>query len=379
MAIDLGKYIFIDQHAHLLLKRQQELDVLGFRKSLSESRSISFLQDHFSQSIFYQDLLARCGALWGVQGEEALLEYRAKAQPTDYIRELFDDVSIGGLIIDDGFASQEMIEIGEFAQITGRPVWRACRIEQALEVALRQASSFAELSSLFIETLGHQGRVKTVALKTIAAYRGGLDLEVVTKDQAINDFDSAKSFFSESGQARITRRPLYDYLLLEAFDFACANNLPVQIHSGIGDDDQDLRSSNPLCLRKILHAQRFAAVNFVFLHCYPYVAEAAHLASLYPHVYFDLSLSLTQNSPIAKDMIATALAGAPSTKLLAGTDGHSVPESYWYGAVTWKRALASALEGLIDSNFITSKQAEDTASSILFGNARRVYGLEGLF
>jgi hypothetical protein len=379
VAIDLSKYIFIDQHAHLLLKRQQELDAIGFRKCLSESRSISFLQDHFPQSLFYQDLLSQCGELWGVEGEESLIEYRVKAQPTDYIREMLDDVSIGGLIIDDGFSSDEMIEIGEFAQITGRPVWRACRIESVLESTIKQVNSFPELASLFIESLAHQGRIKTVALKTIAAYRGGLDLSLVTKEQAINDFDQAKSTLMQSQHPRITRRPLYDYLLLQAFDFAQANNLPVQIHSGIGDDDQDLRSSNPLCMREILRAQRFSSTNFVFLHCYPYVAEAAHLASLYPHVYFDLSLALTQNSPIAKEMILTALSGAPASKLLAGTDGHSVPESYWYGALTWKRALAAALDTLIESNFLTIKQAEDTASSILFANAKELYGLEGLF
>ncbi|HEY9869497.1 MAG TPA: amidohydrolase family protein [Candidatus Obscuribacterales bacterium] len=377
MPVDLSRFIFIDHHAHSLLKGHLQLDALAFRQRFSESRSISQLEKHSLSSLPYRDVLRRLDSLLGKGSEEALLEYRAEQPEQAYLNTLWDDVSIGAMIIDDGFHPAEMMGLSQLAHLSGRPVYRCARIETVLEECLARAGSFTELSRLFQKSFSEHGAVRTVALKSIAAYRGGLELEVVSAQDAHNDFDRVKAQF-KTGSSRIKRGKLYHYFLLQAFELAATKNWPVQLHAGIGDDDEDLREADPLCFRKVLHSQAFAKTNFVFLHCYPFVGQAAYLASIYPNVYFDLSLAVSLASPLAADMILEALTVAPVTKLLAGSDGHSIPETHWYGALSWKRGLTHALARLVAEEFLTVPEAEDVAARVLHDNARRLYGLDDL-
>src|SRR5262249_37375838 len=374
MAIDLSNFIFIDHHAHSILKGHLQLDAIAFRQCFSETRSIGQLENHTASSIHYIDMLRKLGAHTGATSEESALEYRA-CQPEDmYLNELWDDVAIGGLIIDDGFHPAEMMGLPQLSSLCGRPIYRCVRIESVLEECLRKASSFTELSRFFHKHLDDRGPVGTVALKSIAAYRGGLELDVVSAPEAHSDFDNVKSHMKSRG-ARIARGKLYHYFLLEAFELAASKNWPVQLHAGIGDDDEDLRQANPLCFRKILHSQTFVKTNFVFLHCYPFVAEAAYLASLYPNVYLDLSLAVSLVAPMAEEMISVALAGAPTTKLLAGSDGHGIPETHWYGALCWKRALEKVLQRFESDGFLDETEAQDVGARVLHENARELYAL----
>jgi predicted TIM-barrel fold metal-dependent hydrolase len=147
----------------------------------------------------------------------------------------------------------------------------------------------------------------------------------------------------------------------------------MQIHTGIGDRDADLRRCDPSYFRAILEAQTFAKTNFVFLHCYPFVRQAAILASLYANVYFDLSLSVTLNSPQAANLFVDALSIAPFTKILMGTDGHSVPETYWYASLSMRAGLSAALSSLIGQSFLTEEEAMDIAAHLLHKNSERLY------
>lgn len=374
MSVDLSKFIVIDHHAHSILKGHLQLDAIAFRQCFSETRSIGQLENHVASSIPYMDMLGKLGSYTGAASEDGILEYRSKQPEARYLNELWDDVSIGGLIVDDGFHRAEMMGLQQLANLCERPVYRCLRIETVLEECLRKAGSFTELSTLFHKSLDQRGPVRTVALKSIAAYRGGLELDTVPLPEAHSDFDRLKAHMKSRG-ARITRGKLYHHFLMEAFEVAAARNWPVQLHAGIGDDDADLRDSNPLCFRKVLHSQTFVKTNFVFLHCYPFVSEAAYLASIYPNVYLDVSLSVSLASPLAESMISAALAGAPSTKLLAGSDGHSIPETHWYGALSWRRALERVLRGLESDGFIKETDAQDIAARVLHANARSLYGL----
>ncbi|XP_024195760.2 protein fluG-like [Rosa chinensis] len=67
----------------------------------------------------------------------------------------------------------------------------------------------------------------------------------------------------------------------------------MQIHTGFGDKDLDLRLSNPLHLRAVLEAKRFSKSRIVLLHAsYPFSKEASYLASVYPQVYLDFGLAI---------------------------------------------------------------------------------------
>ncbi|XP_028075535.1 protein fluG-like [Camellia sinensis] len=65
----------------------------------------------------------------------------------------------------------------------------------------------------------------------------------------------------------------------------------MQIHTGFGDKDLDLRLSNPLHLRTLLEDKRFSKCRLVLLHAsYPFSKEASYLASVYSQVLLGFSV-----------------------------------------------------------------------------------------
>ena len=180
-----------------------------------------------------------------------------------------------------------------------------------------------------------------VGLKTIAAYRGGLDLSLVhaeVRDGLLNALE-----------ANATNDPL-----------------PVQVHCGFGDADLSLPLARPGLLKPLI--ERFDTTPFVLLHCYPFVREAGWLAHVYPNVFFDLSLTIPHVTQPAT-ALREALELAPVSKLLYASDAARTPELYYLAAMWWRDALAEVLPEL------SGDDAEADARAILRDNAAALYGL----
>ena len=176
-----------------------------------------------------------------------------------------------------------------------------------------------------------------VALKTIAAYRGGLD-------RVSDDVLAA----------------------LEAND-ASGDPLPVQVHCGFGDWDLHLWRADPSYLKPLI--ERFRETPFVLLHCYPFVREAGWLAHVYGNVWFDLSLTIPHVFR-REAMVRQALELAPVSKLLYASDAARTPELYYLAAKWWREALAAVLPEALPPD-----EAEDAARRILRENALGLYRL----
>lgn len=382
LTIDLRSAIIIDQHAHSLVTDFMQFEAIDLRRCFTESRTMEMLQNHVHTSLSYMDMIRKLGYLLDVEGENHIIELRQTMKEYHFVNSLFDDASFGAFIIDDGYSSGKSMGLQKLSQLTGRPVFRCLRIESMIEQALKTASKFEDLETKFMALLASPSEVPTVALKTIMAYRGGLSILDPSIELAKDEFSGLKEFLStnagQSSSIRIERCNLHHYLLLRAFEFAGQHNLPVQIHTGLGDADEDLSSSNPLLLKNLFENKHFSQVKFVLLHCYPFVREAAYLASLYPNVYMDLSLACFLVSANIESILQEAISLAPISKILTGTDGHTVPETHWYGARSIKRGLAHVLSKLVSDDLLDPPQAMKVAGDILHGNARQLYKLEGL-
>ncbi len=371
--LDLSKYIFIDNHAHSLLKDHLQLDVIGVRGCFTESRSMHILETHVPYTLHYMHMLNCIQRVLGTNSEDDFISVRSRQQDTTYTRMLFDDISLGAIIVDDGFRPKDMVTPVQFATLSQRPIFLCRRLEPILESCLAKAGSFNELEEMFQHELLRSDPVPPVALKTICGYRGGLDIELVKKQAAAKDFERIKKI---AAKRRITRCELYHYFVMQSFELAACHDLPMQVHAGIGDDDADLKQCNPLLMQNLFRISTLQKTRFVLLHCYPFVREAAFLCSLYANVYMDLSLALNIVSTSGQQLISEALATAPASKILAGTDGHTCPETHWYAALCWKRALSSVLTQLVDDRMLTVPQVQQIAGMILHENANRLYKLQ---
>ncbi|MBX9667221.1 MAG: amidohydrolase family protein [Candidatus Obscuribacterales bacterium] len=378
MKVDLSETILIDNHAHSLLKGFLDVDVLQFRRSFSESQSMSYIERHAHHSLTYINMLHRLRKLLPFETEDELIELRQKMSPSDYLNTLFDDASIGALLVDNGFMSDVMLANNELAKMSERPVYKIMRLEAMFERLIRQRMSFSKLERGIQEEI-LEASSDLVGLKTIAAYRGGLPTDcAVERSLAETEYKEICGSLSDIAHFRIEKSALYHYLLFHAFEASIQAGLPIQIHSGFGDTDLMLDQANPVLLTSVLKSKRFNGARFVFLHCFPYHKEAAYLCSVFPNCYMDLSLTVVLASATAKQVMLESMAVAPTTKILGGTDGHSVPEMHWYGALVTKEALQAVLGQLVGDNFIRSVDAMSIAEKFLYGNTRDLYNLEGL-
>ena len=261
--------------------------------------------------------------------ERGLFEHRVAADPADYASTLLRATNTEALYVDDGFPppgeGTSWDELGELAGCEARPVLRIERVA---------AEEGAEAVPEVVAAARKNG---FVGLKTIAAYRTGLELE---------------------------RLDWVVFTALEANE-RTGNPLPVQVHCGFGDWDLYLPRADPGHLKPLI--ERFAETRFVLLHCYPFVREAGWLAHVYGNVWFDLSLTIPHVSR-PSEMVRQALELAPVSKLLFASDAARTPELYYLAATWWREALAEVLPELLGAD-----EAEEAGSMILRGNALELY------
>jgi predicted TIM-barrel fold metal-dependent hydrolase len=280
--------------------------------------------------------------------EEAVYERRLSEDPAAYASALLRATGTDLLLVDDGYppaeASTSAEELGELA---GCPARRVMRIERVAEAAGDEAIDAVR------EAVGGARATGCVALKTIAAYRGGLDLDALGPPARPD---------------RLEGTALREVLTaaLEANE-ATGDPLPVQVHTGFGDSDLSLPRARPGHLKPLI--ERFRETPFVLLHCYPFVREAGWLAHVYGNVYFDLSLTIPHVSRPAS-ALAEALELAPVSKLLYASDAARAPELYLLASIWWRDALAAVLPELLPAEAV-----EDAARMVLRENALALYRL----
>jgi uncharacterized protein len=338
----------VDHHAHAVLRTAPEsLD--AFRGLFSESTDPR-QWPHVATGVTYQRAIRALAEHLSCEATEmAVYERRLATDPAEYAGTLLRATGTELLLIDEGFPPTDAgFSWREMAQIAGCEARPIMRIEQVAERV--GADALPELAHAVASARerGYAG------LKTVAAYRGGLDLDALKPSDR---------------RDRVQGAALAPVLLaaLEANE-ATGNPLPVQVHTGFGDSDLLLPAARPGLLKPLI--ERFSNTIFVLLHCYPFVREAGWLAHVYGNVYFDVSLTIPHVSRPAT-ALAEALELAPTSKLLYASDAAQTPELYMLAARWWRQAMGEVLPALLRDD----QAAAAAARLILRDNARRVYGL----
>lgn len=386
----------VDNQAQCLLLDYRNCSVVDFAKPYCDSRVPEMLSRHIPLSLFYQCMIRKLLARFRCTDLDDYLQTRAMQNQSDHLGGLFADAGIGTVLIDDSSSntseqhssphsspllSAPLLAASELAQLTNLNIKRVLAIEPVLERLFVDNDTFDQalrnLESAFDSAIDSatdnslQNTLKVVALKTSMA-NGGLALEAATVASARTAYHPARKEVIDNG--RLGRTASYNYLLAQVLELAVKRGLPLQIRSS-ADQQAMLADTNPLAFQPILRSQRFADLKVVFLHSYPFVREAAYLASVYPGVFFDLSLANSQLAPDLTRLYYEALSSAPYSKLLAGTGGNSQPESFWYGATCLRRGLSEALKELTEKGYLLKAQMEEVERAVLRSNAINLYNL----
>jgi len=367
----------LDHHCHAPQRLRQEIMARHLRQPFTESTAPEVVDLDVPQAIAYRAMLRWLARLLGTDPTEpAVLAARARYEAPSYHRLLADDARIAACFDDYLYDEERCYSPAEWADLIGRPVRPIVRIETVAERLLPDARSWDDLRHRFGHELATAAARGAVGLKSIAAYRSGLQIERVDAASADRAFLETIAEIDAGSFRRLEHKTLIDALLWEAVEVAAELGLPLQLHVGLGDDDVFLPSSDPTFLRPLFQEERYRHVPLVLLHCYPYVRQAAYLASIYPNAYVDLGLTLPLAAGDAASIVREALGLAPTTKILASTDGHSLPEFQWFAARLWRASLIQVLGALVDEALLAQTEALEIAARILHANAERIYPVE---
>ena len=367
---------FLDNHVHAPLRLDGPLEANTLRATFTESTDPTVQNQDVTATTGYRTMIRWLAGLLGCDPTElAVLQARNSLDPSSYHRLLADDARLGPMYNDYLFQQKLCYSSEEWEELTGREVRSLLRIETLAEQLVANSASWDEFRAAFGQALAASKAENGVGFKSIAAYRTGLHVLQVDAAEASRAFDDYRAEVELAGgeRGRLAHKTLIDALIWETLEVAAELRFPLQFHVALGDDDCYLPTSNPVLLRAIFQEPRYRDVPIVLLHNYPFVREAAYLASIYPNAYIDLGLTLPLAGSNCPALVAEALGVAPTHKILASTDGHAVPEFQWFSCRLWRTSLVSALGDAVDHDFMTDREAIETAAMILHANSEQIY------
>ncbi|HEY7339371.1 MAG TPA: amidohydrolase family protein [Ktedonobacterales bacterium] len=378
-ALDLTDIPVVDEHCHGFYRMQQPADVMAWRRHFTESADKSVRQEHVPSTLFYHRLIRELALFFGCEAtESAVLNARNRYQADDLIRSLLQAGNIETLLIDQGYPVADLLmPDADVATLAGCRVGAFLRLENLMQELIAEHDTLDAVADALRAALADVRAQGYVGLKSIVAYRTGLDIRWWDGSEALESFTQARQEAVDQGHLRLQHKPLLDTLLHVAFAEAARQELPAQFHTGYGDTDADMLLANPLHLRAVLEHRPYRGMRVVLLHeCYPYTRQGGYLAAVYEHVYLDLSYGIPFLS--YGEMLAftrAALGVAPTSKLLYSSDAVGIPELHWISAQDGRRILGQALGESVAYGELTLTEAETAARAVLHDNAVRLYQL----
>jgi len=251
--LDLTNIFVVDNHCHPVLLNQH-LDAVSFRGYFTEASDSSLAERHVQNSVYYLWALHQLATFFGcAHTEEDVLTARNSMGSDALLEHLYRGANIDTLVLDPAYPlSSECYSPERMGQLGHCRTAKMLRLETLMQQLILEHEDFDAVQEHFSTEVRYAREHGFCALKSIVAYRTGLNIAVWKKDEAVASFAVAREEAMQQGYLRIAHKPLLDYLLHIAFQHAAEQQLPVQFHTGYGDSDTDMRLGNPLQLRDVL-------------------------------------------------------------------------------------------------------------------------------
>lgn len=375
MPLDLSAIPIVDNHCHSLLRNQPQDDE-AFRNHLTESYIPEVARRDVPHSLVYHWAIRELASLLGCEPQAAAVHAARRERGLESLtREIVERANFKTWLVDTGYGTDTTFGLDELRGFVACDIREIVRLEPLIERLILQATDFDGFLDAYRAALSDLRGSGYVAMKSVLAYRTGLQLERVDRSTAAASFRPVHEMARRDGRLRIESKPLLDFLILAAVEESARQEVPIQFHTGLGDPDLDLTKADPAGLR-LLFSDAYRAAPIVLLHTgYPYVRSLSYLAAMYPNVYADLGEVQLFVAGDLRSIVRELLGLAPMNKILFSTDASLVPELYWLGAQAGRRALGQVLDEHIAEGLIDERTAIGMAEMILWRNAERVYRL----
>ena len=388
--IEVDHLPVVDVHSHPFLNRgvvsaEEFTDLTAFgggSREYLEQGGVDWsedvrdeLQQGKRNTLYFKRMMLDLATFFGVEPKfDAVLDARNAAVAagyTEYVSKLYGDVGLDTVIFDFGIPLP-MLDVAAVRSELPVEVVPVIRIEPLIADLLKTDIGWPEFQRRYDDTIADALTTQGFkGVKSIIAYRTGLDVSPLsrTPDQGFQALDAIRR-----GLGGGSMKKLRDHLLCRALELCMEHDVPMQIHTGMGDFEVNLVLCRPAYLMDLLRFPAYRGCRVLLVHSgYPYHREAAYMANVLPRVWCDLSEGIPFAGNAAWEIVRGVLAMAPLTKVCYGSDGYTVPEINYTSAKLGKQAVASVLDELVTDGMLTQCDAETAAGLILSGNARELY------
>ncbi len=370
----------IDVHAHPFVENPTPYSVQEFVRKLS----LSVIPNHVSDehvagkykpfpgvNMWMQILVQRLSRFLRCEPTLVDVVNSRNALAADfkkYTRDLFADAKLTGIVADFGYP-MPMLDRADFAELCGARIWEIHRIEPVMVQLRTECASFGEFSERYRANLrAALQKPNVVGLKSIIAYRSGLEIGELDESAARDEYPAFQA------NDRAVAKAFRDYCIHVAMEECTAADKVMHIHTGVGDGEVVLPKASPSFLISMLRDKKYADTKVHLVHGgYPWVEEAAFIASILPNVYMDISLQNPFAGHGVKRLLAQVFEFAPFDKVMYGSDAFTVPEMNWIGVHLFKECFEQVLNEWIAADYMNQETAQWIGEMVLYRNFETVY------
>lgn len=201
---------------------------------------------------------------------------------------------------------------------------------------------------------------KCTTLKICMGYFRDINFQIIDKEKAA-------LVYSEP------HNPLYvryfqDYIMGVLCEIAEALELPVQIHTGLGQ----INGTSALQLLPMI--KNYSNVKFALLHgSFPWTEDLLAILYAFPNTYLDLCWMPQLSYEITRKTLISVLEVIGTNRIMWGCDTATVEESY--GALLAIFELLNEVNAYFTGKDIYDKSfGEELREKILYKNAKKLYG-----
>lgn len=221
-------------------------------------------------------------------------------------------------------------------------------------------SSLKEYIEQMNNTILNKKKAGCVALKVAIAYERPLEF-------VNTDYYKAAKAFNNNNATEDEIIAFGDYIMFELAKIAARNNIPLQIHTGMGQ----LKATNPIKLLKLIESN--PETKFHLLHGgFPWFADTYAFLHNYKNVWSDTCWIPYLSSHSAKDYLITALEVSDSERLTWGCDTW-MSEDAFGALLAMEHTLSKALGEMADDGAFDIDYAVYLSQRILYQNGKELF------
>lgn len=221
-----------------------------------------------------------------------------------------------------------------------------------------------EYETFVMELIDNKIANGAVSLKNADAYNRGINYKKRSKEEAEVAFSHKGDYTKEDIKI------IQDYMFFKICALAAKLDVPIQVHTGLGC----LEDTRAINLLEVIKGN--PDTKFVLFHgSFPWTDDVLALLHACENVYADLCWLPILSPTKAKAAMHEFLEAATLDKLCWGCDTWTPEESY--GArLAFNHVLSKVLMEKIQDGYLTFKDVEYIARSILYTNPQKLFKIE---